>query len=59
MKNKFSENYYNLIKIYADLHNNGTDWDDAKDTFEIDVYLNISSSADAGGKAILTITGTC
>jgi len=38
---------------------NVLEYDDAKDTFEIDVYLNISSSADAGGKAILTITGTC
>ena len=34
MKNKFSENYQNLIKIYADLHKNGTTWDDAKDTFD-------------------------
>ena len=34
MKNKFSENYQNLIKTYADLHNNGTTWDDAKDIFD-------------------------
>ena len=34
MKNKFSENYQNLIKIYADMHNNGTIWDDAKSTFD-------------------------
>jgi len=35
MKNKFSENYQNLIKIYADFHINGTAWDDAKDTFDV------------------------
>ena len=34
MKNKFSENYQNLIKIYADMHNNGTIWDDAESTFD-------------------------
>ena len=34
MKSKFSENYHNLIKIYADMHKSGTDWDDAKDTFD-------------------------
>ena len=34
MKNKFSNNYQNLLKIYADMHNSGTDWDDAKDTFD-------------------------
>ena len=34
MKNKFSKNYQNLIKIYADMHKNGTDRDDAKDTFD-------------------------
>ena len=33
MKNKFSENYQNLIKIYADMHKNGTAWDNSKDTF--------------------------
>ena len=30
MKNKFSENYQNLIKIYANLHNNGTTWDNPR-----------------------------
>ena len=34
MKSKFSENYQNLIKIYADMHNNGTIWDDAESTFD-------------------------
>ena len=34
MKNKFSENYQDLIKIYADMHKNGTDRDDAKGTFD-------------------------
>ena len=34
MKNKFSENYQNLIKTYTDLHNNGTTWNDAKDIFD-------------------------
>ena len=34
MKNNFSENYQNLIKIYADMHNNGTIWDDAESTFD-------------------------
>ena len=33
-KNNFSENYQNLIKIYADMHNNGTIWDDAESTFD-------------------------
>ena len=37
MKNKFSGNYQDLIKIYADLHKNGTYWGHkklkAKDTF--------------------------
>ena len=34
MKNKFSENYQDLIKIYADMHNNGTDWNNAEDTYD-------------------------
>ena len=34
MKNKFSENYQDLIKIYADMHKNGIDRDDAKGTFD-------------------------
>ena len=34
MKNKYSENYQNLINIYADMHNNGTIWDDAESTFD-------------------------
>jgi len=34
MKSNFSKNYQNLIKIYANMHEKGTDWDDAKDTFD-------------------------
>ena len=34
MKNKFSENYQNLIKIYAGRHNKGAIWDDAESTFD-------------------------
>ena len=34
MKSNFSKNYQNLIRIYANMHEKGTDWDDAKDTFD-------------------------
>ena len=34
MKNKFSKSYYNLIKIYDNLHTQGTKREEAKTTFD-------------------------
>ena len=34
MKNKFSENYQDLIKIYTDMHNNGTHLANASNTYD-------------------------
>ena len=34
MKNKFSKNYNDTVKVYKKLHEKGTNWEDAKYTFD-------------------------